>query len=257
MIKYLSFIYCYFCLLSTVFAQEKEKDSLEQLHFLIKTSEEKNQIKPLIKLSQYYGEIQTENLDSMKYYATKALKLSKKNNDSEHQVDALYELSRGSNFSGKYEASTQFSKDALAIAKETNYPLGLWKGHRGLARVFLETEKYTEGLYHFNEAYEIAKTKKLPKSLLFDTGVDLSTQYCVLEYLDPASKVLTEITPYVDDSNVSAESLGIFYTNLAFINSSNENYSDAISYYELSIVTMNYRLNISKRLIMKAFYWLQ
>jgi len=39
--------------LSVVFAQEKETDSIEQLHFLIKTSKEKDQIGPLIKLSQY------------------------------------------------------------------------------------------------------------------------------------------------------------------------------------------------------------
>jgi len=235
MIKYFSFICFYVCLFSVVFAQEQEPNSLEDLHSLIKSSEGEDLIQPFIKLSQYYGEIKTENLDSMSYYASKALELSKKANNREDVVDALYELSRASNYSGKYDASIKFSRQSLKIAKEINYANGLWKGHRGLARVLIDTKEYSEGLFHFNKAYEIAKEENLPKNILFDTAVDLSTEYSVLEYLDPASKILTEITPYIDNPSVSAESIGIFYTNLAYINTSNKDYTAAINYYELAI----------------------
>jgi len=50
-IKELNFICFYFCLLSVVFAQQKETDySIQKLHHLIKTSKEKDQIDPLLKL---------------------------------------------------------------------------------------------------------------------------------------------------------------------------------------------------------------
>jgi len=55
MIKYLSFICLYFCLFSSVFAQKQETKTLEELHSLIKNTEEENLIQPYIRLSQYYG----------------------------------------------------------------------------------------------------------------------------------------------------------------------------------------------------------
>jgi len=230
MIKYLSFICFYLCLFSTVFAQEQENKTLKDLHVLIKNSEEENLIQPFLKLSDYYGELRTENLDSMKYYASKALKLSEKANNREYQVDALNELSRANSYMEEYDTSIELSKKSLKIAQEINYALGLWKVHTRLGRVLFDNEDYTEGLYHFNQAYEIAKEKKLSVDKIFDTGVDLSTEYSILEYLDPASKVLNEITPYIKDPSISAESIGIFYTNLAYINTSNKNYEDAIRY---------------------------
>jgi len=81
----------------------------------------------------------------------------------------------------------------------------LWKGHSRLGRALFDSKKYTEGLYHFDLGYEIAKKEKLPVYIIFDTGVDLSTEYSILEYLDPASKVLKEITQYIEDPSVSAE----------------------------------------------------
>ncbi|WP_299762538.1 tetratricopeptide repeat protein [uncultured Dokdonia sp.] len=215
---------------------EKNNTELDSLHRLIKQVDTKEKIDPFLELSLYYSKIDTENLDSIRYYANQALVLSKQYEDTEEKkVEAYISLCYADIYAGNFEKATPYAQEALALSKKLDYGDGLLFSNKALGRLLIDQENYTEGLYYYNKAYEVANKYGASKDKIIDVAIDLSTEYLLLEYTQEASNLLVDATKLLDDPSVSLESKGIFYTNLAFINQDNKNYEKAIEYYNLSI----------------------
>jgi len=214
----------------------QKSSTLDSLHILLEQANNNDKIDHLLTLSDYYGLLRTENLDSMRYYANQALELSSISDiKTEQSIEALYNLALADYYSQNYDDALFYLQKVISDAEIINYGEGLRKGNIAKAEVHIDQENYLEGLYYYNRAYEIAKQNKIPINVIFDTGVDLSTEYLILEFSDETSKILADITKLLNEPTVSLESKGIYYLNMATIHEMNDNYDTAIDFFRKSI----------------------
>lgn len=215
---------------------EKKHTELDSLHQRIKQADTTEKIDLFLELSLYYSKIDTENLDSIRYYGNQVLALSKKYEDiEEKKVEAYISLCYAEIYDGDFEKAIPYAQEALSVSERLDYGDGLLLSNKAMGRLLIDQGNFIEGLYHYNKAYEIAKSYQVANSTIIDLAIDLSTEYLLLEYTEEASNLLIDATKLLDDPSVSLESKGIFYTNLAAIHQDNKNYTKAIEYYNLSI----------------------
>jgi two-component sensor histidine kinase len=202
---------------------------------LIKVLDDKDKLDELIWMSLFYGEAETENLDSMRYYATEILQISEQYENEIGRVEALYLLGVADIFDTNYDKAKAYISKVISLSSEIDYELGLIKGYRKMGSVLSWAESYTESLKYFEKAYELARDNEELKSMAFDIAVDLGIEYVFLGFAQKSSKLLLDVLPYVEEPDISLESKGLFYETLGAISQEDKIFVDAISYYEQAL----------------------
>ena len=213
---------------------EKELDSLRTAIRQAKTDQQK--ATALLRLCPYFQKANIENLDSISYYAHKALKITENSKGLEKtKVEALYYLAYKALKQKEPDSVKIFIADIMGISQKLDYGLGLTYANYRLASLKREEDKPDTHVYHLEEAYKIAKKYNVRNDFLFDVGVDLASAYLSYGYnVNKTSKVLTELEAYTDLPEVSLESKGLLYLNKGVLYYDTGDYEKSIFNYNMS-----------------------
>jgi len=181
MTRILSLIYILFFLLSSQYSigqNEINKKKLDSLHQLIKQTDSQEKINTFLELGDYYGKIDTEDLDSMRYYANKALALTKLYENTEKEiVEANSILSDAEKYAKDYKKAMVYAQKGLALSEDLDYGHGLSISNKAIGYILIDQENFTEGLYYFNKAYELAKKYNEPTNKIIDIAIERNFLY--------------------------------------------------------------------------------
>jgi len=220
-------------------AQSKiHTQELDSLHVLVKQARNTTRkIDGLLGLCRYYRKINTEDLDSLSYYANKILTLidSQKNLENK-KVDALEHLAFVAYYKRENDLAKEYIKEFKGISKKIGYGTGLSNACYHSGYLSLDEGDVNMYIYHLENAYKIAKDYNVPKPVIFKMGIGLSSGYTVYNFnSDLISNVLLDLIGFLESPEISLEDKGVFYLDLGTLYYNTKAYEKAKTCYEKSI----------------------
>ncbi|MDY0089070.1 MAG: tetratricopeptide repeat protein [Flavobacteriaceae bacterium] len=221
------FLFCFW----SIFAQNKEIDSLKQVLETSKNDIEKSQV--LNQISDLY---KTQNPTLMFDFANQALELSQKIKNRQEEATAYLNLGNSQIISGNYPKALEYFTNAKNTFEELeSAPENKQKVQDGLARaygsigiVFSEQSNYSKALeYHLKalNLYEKSDDKVRLARVYNNVGIvykSRNEQFKALEYFLKAQEIQEEIND---------RTIGITTTNIGNIYFDQKNYPKAIEFY--------------------------
>lgn len=153
-----------------------------------------------------------QDLDSIVYFATKALELSLKNKDEGMQAHAYYRL--GTTYLYKQDLNKSFYNisKSLAIAKKNNLQNFSRESYRMLGVIAGERNDYNTCLHNFKESLKFATNPQDINSI----KLNIAVIYVNNNKSDLAYDVLKDIVSYYE--NYKGKDLNKDYLSIAYIN---------------------------------------
>jgi len=238
--KYLFYLISILFIYKNGFTQNhKTNTELDSLRLVLnKATNTKTKVAVMLKLCRYYEEPSTSNLDSLYKYGYEVYTLSKSDK-------ALQEINIMAMSHLAYRAIMLKQKDTARYLIDTfkkrseklDFGIGLAYAHHresfNSQHIHYDTNL---SIYHFQNAYKTAKAYQVPKSIIFEFGVELSYLYQLIEYnTDITSAILFEIMQYVDEPGITKGMKGLFYKTIADVYQKNKVFDKAVLYYEKAI----------------------
>lgn len=254
--------------------QQNKLDSLHSVLHQVKSKALKTEL--LLELCDYFKNSKSYNLDSLSYYANKALDFTKNNtNLNKQNVKALNYLSYHAYKTEKFNEAKAYNAQVKSISEKLNYGMGLRQASLRSGFISEKENSPSLAIFYFENAYSIAKDYKLPKNIIFKTALELSSAYLRNEFpKEDIANILFEIadtvegpeilnTPlesssaylrnefpkediastlyknrgFVQDLGIDIEDQALFYFNLgSFYNRYNNEQEKAVEYYNKSII---------------------
>jgi len=206
---------------------ELNKQKLDSLHTLVKrTKKTTEKIDVLLALCTYYRKINTENLDSLSYYASRIITLTATQKKLENRkVDALDHLAFVAYYRRENDLAQKYIREYKEISQKTGYGIGLSNASYLSAYITLDDGDINKYIYQLENAYQIAKDYKVPEPVIFKMGIGLSSGYSEYNFnSDLIAKVLLEMQDLVESPDISLQDKGIFYLDLGTLyKGTNEN----------------------------------
>jgi len=200
-----------------------------------------DKVESLIALCDYFKTFNTRDLDSLDVYASRILKLTESENSLyKNRVLALDHVTFISIQRNEIDSAKALAQEIETISEQLNYGYGLSIASYRFSGISKIENDINMHIYHFENAYRIAKNNDVPKQYLFDTAVDLASTYMENGYeTDIITRLLIEVTDLADDPNISLESKGFFYLNLAQVYDDSNQQEKALPNYQKSIDFFN------------------
>lgn len=231
---------------------KKSNYTLDSLQVLLKhTKNKENRIETFLELANYYNVAKTKNLDSVRFYANEAYKLtSSKSSFEKKKVKALYYLANTAINSKEFDTAKRYIEQINSISKRLNYGTGLSFVNFLYANISKAENNLNETIYHLENAYKLTRVYNIPEDIIFEITLDLSDIYLENNYdRKILSKLLFELEGLITSPKIPQFKKGIFYYQFGFFYEKyDSNYSKAISNYKKSIdfltkATAHYKLN--------------
>jgi len=220
-------------------AQSKiHTQELDSLHVLVKQARNTTRkIDGLLGLCRYYRKINTEDLDSLSYYANKILTLTDSQKNLENKkVDALEHLAFVAYYKRENDLAKEYINEFKGISKKIGYGTGLSNACYHSGYLSLDEGDVNMYIYHLENAYKIAKDYNVPKPVIFKMGIGLSSGYTVYNFnSDLISNVLLDLIGFLESPEISLEDKGVFYLDLGTLYYNTKAYEKAKTCYEKSI----------------------
>lgn len=211
---------CFFFLFVNVhwgFTQQlSSSHRLDSLQSVLKmnTTDEKRTT-TLLAISEYYFREDTKSLDSLYHYANRALKRTKRSDDLEQQkADAHYYLAFHALKTGQIDTAKAYTTQVKELSGKLQYGLGI-RNATILSGFISEKEKNQNvAAFYFENAYETAKDYKLPKEVIFNTALELSSAYLRFKFpKKDIAAILLESKTMVNDLGIPVKEKAQFYFN--------------------------------------------
>lgn len=216
----------------SVFAQNKEIDSLKQVLETSKNDIEKSQV--LNQISDLY---KTQSPTLMFDFANQALELSQKIKNRQEEATAYLNLGNSQIISGNYPKALEYftyaknTFEELESAPENKQKVqdGLARAYGSIGIVFSEQSNYSKALeYHLKalNLYEKSDDKVRLARVYNNVGIvykSRNEQFKALEYFLKAQEIQEEIND---------RTIGITTTNIGNIYFDQKNYPKAIEFYD-------------------------
>jgi len=159
----------------------KKLDSLQRV--VAKNKDSKKTRTALLALSNYYFDEDTQNLDSLYYYANKTLGITKGNTELEEQkVDALYYLAYHAYKIEQIDSAKAYNAQVKSISEKLIYGMGLRNASLLSGFIGERENKPNLAIFYFENAYKITKDYNLPQKVQFNTALELSSAYLRLKF---------------------------------------------------------------------------
>jgi len=185
---------------TTFFGQTQELDSLKNL---IQRSN-KDHMTYLLAMGQYYTEEDTQDVDSIRYYANTLLKIPLGDlKNLEESIEAEYLLGHS---------------EMLELA----YP-------KAVIRMQEVIRKY------FEKAYELAKKHKESENIILDLLLNLCTEYQRISDYGKMSEIMEKAVPNIDKTSVPASVRCHFYLNAGKFNLVLGNHKQSIEQFHIAL----------------------
>ncbi|WP_396638534.1 histidine kinase dimerization/phosphoacceptor domain -containing protein [Maribacter sp. R77961] len=214
----------------------KKLDSLQRV--VAKNEDSKKTSTALLALSAYYAQEDTQNLDSLYYYANKTLDVTKGNTELEEQnVDALSYLAYHAYKTEQIDSAKAYNAQVKSISEKLIYGMGLRSASVLSGFIGEKENKPNLAVFYFENAYKVSKDYKLPQNVQFNTALELSSAYLRLKFpKKDISTVLFENLAIVDAPGITVKEKAHFYFNLGvFYSDYNNDHDKAIEKYTAAI----------------------
>jgi len=214
----------------------KQLDSLQRV--VAKNKDSQKTGTALLALSTYYSEEDTENLDSLSYYANKTLVVTKGHTELEVQnLNALYYLAYHAYKTEQIDSAKAYNAQVKSISEKLTYGMGLRNASVLSGFIGEKENKPNLAVFYFENAYKVSKDYKLPQNVQFNTALELSSAYLRLKFpKKDISTVLFENLAIVDAPGIAVKEKAHFYFNLGVFYSDYNNEQDkAIENYTAAI----------------------
>lgn len=174
----------------------------------------------------------TQNPDSLKYFAEKALAISKKNNFKEEEGSAYLNLGNHSIISGNYPKALEYfrlAKNIFEASTEKEASVKLARIYGSIGIVFSEQSNYPKSLEYYQKAqklYEKAQDSSMLARLYNNAGIVHKAQ-------KDESKALTYFMKAKEiQEKIADKTIGITTTNIGNIYLHQKNYAKAFNFYQ-------------------------
>lgn len=225
----------------------QQLDSLQLV--VAKNKDSKKTSTALIALSNYYFEEDTENIDSLYYYANKTIDVTKGNTELEVQnLNALYYLAHHAYKTEQIDSAKAYNAKVKSISEKLTYGMGLRNASVLSGFISEKENKPNLAVFYFENAYKVSKDYKLPQNVQFNTALELSSAYLRLKFpKKDISTVLFENLAKVDTPGIAVKEKAHFYFNLGIFYSVYNNDQDkAIENYTAAIALFTSHNAINK-----------
>ena len=193
--------------------------TLDRLHTSLNDATDKQeQVETILALCSYFKTSNTRELDSLSYYANKALKLSDSDtNFQEQKIEALYYLGRHAIEVQDLDKARSYISQIESISEWLSYGVGLMYASKLSGRMSEIENNFNMAFLNYEKAYQITKDYKLPNHIIFNTSLELSRIYLNNRYnKEIVSILLFENIDLIDDYNIPIEDKALFYFYLGF-----------------------------------------
>lgn len=214
----------------------KKLDSLQRV--VEKNKDSKKTPRALLALSNYYFEEDTQNLDSLFYYANKTLGETKGNTELQKQnAKVLYYLAYHAYKTEQIDSAKAYNAQVKSLSEKLTYGMGLRNASVLSGFIGEKENKPNLAIFNFENAYKVSKDYKLPQNVQFNTALELSNAYLRLKFpKKDISTILFENIAIVDAPGIAVKEKANFYFNLGVFYSEYTNDLDkAIENYTAAI----------------------
>ena len=212
--------------------QIKSKRDLDSLQHIIKNSEEEATINETLKIVTFYGRNPNRNLDSSRYYANRALKLSLKYNKEQEELEARILLEVINMLEGKIDSAIPELKMYLDLAEEKEYEKAIYRAVKGLSSAYDRKGKFRKVLIYSKKEYELAAKLKKPVDIQVQMVLDHVNTLFELGEFEEALVLLNNINSQISDSSISDKVKGSYFAAFGHLKWSLGQYEEAIEFHK-------------------------